>query len=315
VATSPSDPLDFLRSLDLTAYRAEDLLELTQRSMQGSSSDVSPVTGFTEAVIRMSGEGVQNNRVGAMEASRVLGGIQEVLSAIGQAVLGQSTTRGQVPLDIRRATSLLLFPAPTTGSVQLHLQVAEDIASLPGLEMEDLAQVSATRLFSLLDVVAGFHENDDEVVTRLKELGPRVAGRLRTLSSHLITDRIDLDLTWRTFAQPPRRARMHRTEAAHLKQAILRHRVDVKRVILVGYLVTVSTVQAASIAVDGGDRVPLEVSSELASTLGRYFDKRVRAETEEVVVHRDTTGRDKFHYRLLSIELATDSLKSSLDPA
>lgn len=294
-----TDPLAELRRLDLGDIRASDFTELAQRSLAGVLE--AGAVPAASAVLHLSGDAVVANSVGVREAAHVLTNLQDVISAIGQALTGPITTRGAIPQAIRAQTALSLFPTPTPGSVQFHLAAPSEQTepTLPGLEVEPMAGRAAKTFVEVLSEVGG---DESRLVARLQELGPRVTRSLQAMAGQLIADGLDVDLTWRPFATAPVYGQLHRGEAAVLQEVIRRTRIDIRSITLVGYLVTVSRVQPASIILTGGERIPLEVDGELVPSLGPLFDRRVRAEAEETVMVSEATGQRRLRHQLVSIE-------------
>lgn len=318
MTTSNPDPINLLEGVDLSdIYVPADVVELSQRSVLASRSTFADITAPAEAVLRLSGDGVRRNRIGARQASRILGSLQEVFAAIGQSLSGSPTSRGSIPNIIRQRTALNLFPATAAGSVQLHLETAIDNSTMPldSLERPNLADEAAGVLMALMDEV-GSVDDDTTLIDHLRTLGPRVARQVQILSTTLVRDDVDLDLSWRRFAERPQVGQLHRDQARRMQDAIRRSRVDVQIIPLVGQLVTVSRVRPAALVLDSGRILALQVDEELTSGLGPYFDQRVRIEAEESITHQESTGRSQAQYRLIRLELASETQTDGeqLDP-
>lgn len=310
MTTSSPDPDNLLDGIDITdIYVPADAIELAQRSILASQITPPDVAAPAEAVVRLSGEGVRRNRIGVRQASRIIGGLQEVLAAIGQALVGNPTARGQIPALIRARTALNLFPAAAAGSVQIRLEapIVSMTSQLGGLEdrVDNLASDAASTLVQLMDEVASTEFDDSVVVQHLQRLGPRVARQVQLLASELVVDDVDLDLTWRRFAEAPEVGRLPHDRARLLRDIIRRNRVESQIITLVGTLVTISTVRPAAIVLDSGRIVTLSVDGGMAAGLREFFTQRVAAQVEEVVTHEDASGRERVQYQLVNVELAT----------
>jgi len=309
VTTSDPDPDDLLTGIDLSdIYVPADATELAQRSILASQVIPLDVTAPAEAVLRLSGEGVRRNRIGARQAARIIGSLQEALAAIGQSLTGNTTSRGQIPAFIRARTALNLFPATAAGSVQIRLE-APIINSTPpfgGLDdqLDNLASDAATALVALMNEATATTFDESAVVDHLRQLGPRVARQIQLLANELVTDNLDLDLTWRRFAQAPEVGHLTREQARLLRDIIRRHRVESQIITLVGTLVTISTVRPAAIVLDTGRIVTLTTEGNDPAGLRDFFTQRVAVQVEELVTYEDASGRERIQYRLLNVRLA-----------
>lgn len=309
--TSEPDPLAVFRGLDLTGIEpARDMAELAQRSILASRERVPDVSAPAEVMVRLSGEGIRRNRIDARKASLIIGHIQEVFSAIGQALSGSPTAKGPIPALIRQRTALNFFPVPTAGSVKFWFEAPFEsstaTAEFPMMAESSLADQAAAALVEIMDKTNLTLEVDD-LVGRLRTLGPRAARQIQRLASDLVSDDINLDLTWRKFGEPPTTGSLPYEYARRLRDAIKSYKVDVQEVTLVGTLVTVSRVQRSGLVLDSGETISLNVEEGLVGQLGQYFDQRVRVTTEESVTHHEATGRDVPSYRLLTIGLASEA--------
>jgi predicted nuclease of predicted toxin-antitoxin system len=192
------------------------------------------------------------------------------------------------------------------GSVQLRLEgpIVEATTPLAGMEPVLLIDLAAGQLVGLMSEVADPQLDEDVVVGHLRSLGPRVARHIQTLAAELLSDDVDLDLSWRRFGKPPEVGQLHRQNASLLRDIIRRSHVENEPITLVGQLVTISRVRPAAIVLDSGQIVTLMVDEQLSADLGPFFNQRVRIEAEETVTHQAATGRDKYQYRLLAVDLA-----------
>jgi hypothetical protein len=305
--TSSPDPDDIFAGVDLSeVYVPADVTELAERSILASRTAPPDVAAPAEALVRLSGEGVQRNRIGARQATRIIGTLQEVLAAIGQSLNGNPTSRGQIPAVIRQRTALSLFPTAAAGSVQLRLEAPnfESTMQLGSLQETSLADQSAAALVTLMDEVGAVTVDDSAVVDHLRSLGPRVARQVGQLAGELVKDDVDLDLTWRRFAEAPQVGQLHRAKARQLREIIRQSRAEAQVIGLVGTLVTISTVRPAAIVLDSGRIVTLTVDDGMASSLLPFFGERVEVQVEETVTREDASGRETVKYLLVGIAAA-----------
>jgi hypothetical protein len=305
--TSSPDPDDIFAGVDLSeVYVPADATELSERSILASRTGPLEVAAPAEAIVRLSGEGVQRNRIGARQASRILGTLQEVLAAIGQSLSGNPTSRGQIPNFIRQRTALNLFPVPAAGSVQLRLEapILESTLQFGTMQDANLADESAADLVKLMEEVSEVTIDETPVVEHLRSLGPRVARQVQQLATELVRDDVDLDLTWRRFSERPQIGRLHRERARLLREIIRQSRAEAQIITLVGTLVTISTVRPAAVVLDSGRIVTLTVDDGLTSSLVPFFGQRVEVEVEETVTHEEASGRETAKYQFVSIAAA-----------
>lgn len=313
MTTSGPEPRDLLSDVDISDLHAPaDTAELAQRSVQASLPATSDVAAPAEAVVRLSGVGVQRNRVDVRQATRIIGSLQEVIAAIGQALMGQPTSRGQIPVAIRRRTALSLLPVPVPGSVQLVLEAPADNGNLSfeGVGREDLASSAASELIKIMERADTAELDEESLVENLKALGPRVARQLQRLASELAGDAIDLEFAWRLFAGESETGHLAERNARRLRDVIRVSRVEAQEVRLVGTLVTISTVRPAAIVLDSGRVLTLEVDEGRNSELLPFFEHRVAVDAEEAITVEDATGRERAKYHLLRIAFASATDKS-----
>jgi hypothetical protein len=307
VTTSDPDPLAFLRSLQAPKIEpAADAVELGQRSVLSAVGQGSDLEGVRELTVRLAGEGVVGNAVEVRTAATILTGLQEVFSAIGQTMRGAPTARGAIPFAIRRETELFFSAPPSPGSIQFHLQAATgyELGQLPGMAPAHLLIDQVAVEFLSLVGEAESATPDPEVLGHLRRLGPRVARQVSLLTTGLVEDSVDLDLTWRQFGHAPQRAFLRHTRASLVRDVIARHHIDVQEVVIVGRLVTISTVSPAALVLPNGRVVSLDVDRELARQLAPLYEHRVRAAVQETTVSTEVGARGRPRYRLIDIRAA-----------
>lgn len=78
------------------------------------------------------------------------------------------------------------------------------------------------------------------IAQELRRFGSRTARHLTDLTSRVVEDEIDLDLTWRTPAGQLHRAVLQRRSAETIQAAIKINEVEVREVEVTGILTTVS---------------------------------------------------------------------------
>lgn len=141
--------------------------------------------------IRIQGDPLdQTGRVGAKIVGQVIGHVQRLLDAIGQAKAGNPTTRGSIPDSILEQTRL--DPVSTyVGSFGIRLETNQDDDMLGA----SLVRNSLEGLFDLLDV--GYESSG--LTSQLTDLKARVA---KNYGDFLSTIETSLDAASLTWSQP-----------------------------------------------------------------------------------------------------------------
>jgi hypothetical protein len=312
--TTSAERLEELRARALAAgiEPISDPEELTRRGIRAHLEEVG---GFVppdrpEMDVRMHGPGVPANDISVREAAGILGPLQEAVASIGQALVHKATASGRINADVLRSTELRLSPALRPGSVVFHLTgPAEEISGAEVPELtgnETLVDAVMRELFALV----GQAEETGEIATagrlahELRRFGSRTAKHLTDLTSRVVEDEIDLDLTWRTPVGRLHRAALERRSAETIQAAIKLNEVEVREVELTGVLVTVSMTKKAELRTQDLGKVALDVHGQLATSLGAFFNKQVVITAEQTTRWLINTGTEKRTYRMLGIRPA-----------
>lgn len=254
--------------------------------------------------VRLHGAGIINHRVPVRRATAVLGSLQETVTAIAQALSSSGpTARGLVARAIQDATQMTLSPAISAGSVVFHL--SESLLDEPLLLPPDTPSLLDAAVSGLLDVVSSGERGSTPgdlppLAGRLRRLGPRTAKHLNDLVDRVVSDTIDVELTWRGTA-PARTEDLTHERASVLRAAISSNQQEINVVTVQGRLQTVSTVTSADLVAEDGTRYKIVVPAELRSALGRFYDERVEVKLREVVSWSTSTGHEKKTYDLITV--------------
>jgi hypothetical protein len=314
--TTSAERLQALRARALAAdiEPVSDPEELTRRGVRAHLQDTG---GFIppdrpEMDVRMHGPGVPAHDIPVREAAGILGPLQEAVASIGQALVHKATASGRINADILRSTELRLSPVLAPGSVVFHLTgPAEEVSGAEAPELignETLVDAVMRELFALV----GQAENVSEIETagrlahELRRFGSRTAKHLTELTSRVVDDEIDLDLTWRTPVGRIHRAALQRRSAETIQAAIKLNEVEVCEVELTGDLVTVSMTKKAELHTQDLGNVALHVHDQLATSLGPFFNKQVVVTAELTTRWLINTGTEKRSYRMLGIRVVED---------
>jgi hypothetical protein len=259
-----------------------------------------------EVDVRLHGLGVPAQEVAVRDAAAILLSVQETVASIGQALRQDPTLQGSIQAQILKATELHMTPDITGGSVVFHLfgpgesVTGDEAAELTGTDT--LVDAAMSQLLSIVEQSAALGPDSSELARDLRRLGPRTAKHLSDLVRRVISDEIDIDLSWRNPTGQRRRATIARSAAMALEHAIALNRVDTQIVEIAGVLVTISTQVKAELNTESG-RIHMTVDPDLAATLGPFYNQEVRAVVEQVTTWSTNTGRETKAFRLLEIRL------------
>ncbi|WP_183064588.1 hypothetical protein [Streptomyces sp. gCLA4] len=243
------------------------------------------------------------------QAASLLGSLQDVVSACGQAVARKATSSGSVPAAILRATELRMSPALGFGSVVFHLRGAAEVVShddYPDTQgTETLLDEAFSKLFAVLDFATEGRVSDPSTVNELRRLGPRFAKHLNDLAKQVMDSEIDIDLSWNSSSTSTQtKSTLRRSGALALKDAIERNREEISRQTFTGTISTVSTVVKPQLLTSDGQRIDMTVDTHVAANLGIYFNREVVVEVEQRRLWSIATDAEGLSYKLLHIQFA-----------
>ena len=123
------------------------------------------------------------------------------------------------------------------------------------------------------------------------------------LSDAVLTDDIQLEVTWRATDDTSVHGVLGHQEAAAISRAIHEGRIEVERVRLVGYLRTISQIPHVplDLIMDSGGRVQLRATESQRARLGPLYDTRVTVVADETVV-TSAKGQGRTQYDLIEIK-------------
>lgn len=257
---------------------ADDLARISLESMMSSRhGDVRDLE--STGVLRLSGAGVlgsqaEIDRVGAFAVAW-----QRAVTSIGASLEGFRSARGRLSSEIVTRTKLLLVAPPSGGSVVLEVApkvhgvddgVADGLRPLFGASTP-LADRAVTSLLELLANLAKAELADlDEAASRMRDLGPRVAGSVRVLAESLAEGSLDVEASWREPGEATRRASVTASQASWIRRFIDGQELDAEEDFMTARALTVSNWERWLLEVDG------EVARVNASTLDLEEVRRVR---------------------------------------
>ena len=138
--------------------------------------------------VRMEGKASDpTGRISAKSAGQLMGNLQRLVDAVGHAIAGDPTARGEIPDSILNATRL--DPISTyVGSFGIRFETNKE----DDLFGDSLARESLEELFDLLDV--GYQAS--ELTLHLTELKARVAKNYKDFLSTIETSLSTASLSW-----------------------------------------------------------------------------------------------------------------------
>ena len=203
------------------------------------------------------------------------------------------------------ATELLFSLAVSPGSVVFHLSKGSDEELLLFADLDPTPALIDRAVSGLLDVVEDGQDGTgaDSVpplAIRLRTLGPRTAKHLNDLVDRVVSDKIDVELTWSGAAQL-RTADLTIERASLLREVISSNQQEVHVVTVLGRLRTISTVTSADLIAEDGTRYKITVPAALRPALGRYYDQQVEVTLREVITWSTSTGAERKAHDLIDV--------------
>lgn len=239
-------------------------------------------------------------------SSRATLAVQEAVTSIGAAVVGQATARGRVSATIVAATELRLAPTVLPGSVVLEMRHRHtDDAALIESEEKTLLDVSFDRLFDLLDAVQS-DSDGTAVPSSVRTMGPRAAKHIFALCDVLASEGLDLDLGWVTSEGDDRGSRLTSRGARYLRKIAEDNSTFTSQETVTGILQTASVdeSQKLSILTDEGNPMRLEAAVEIRDALARFYNSRVVCTVLVTETWNSATGQTVVVNTLTDIDFA-----------
>ncbi|WP_413462108.1 hypothetical protein [Corynebacterium kefirresidentii] len=238
-----------------------DALDVAQSNIASHFRQIS--SDFVESssgALRLTGDGVVGNSVSLMAAGNILQNFQAVITSLGASLEGKKSARGKLPKFVVEETQMLLDAAPAPGSVVLNfspksnsetLSVAEESQTSLEIEEDDAAADESTPLaeraigefINLLKLEdSEDSEWSDLVVSRIDELGPRVANAMSMFSAELGANSIDLDFKWRVPGVSATRLQFDSQRSIQIRQMLESIRVTNHVAVVEGTIQKISSV-------------------------------------------------------------------------
>lgn len=298
----------------------DSLEELARRSQRAHVRDVRGDTSPepTEVVVRLHGDGVHGHKVAVEHATPLLEELQKAIKWIGSSIRRDLDERHIVAAakrpgekrartSVKDATRLYLEPQFGAGSLVFHLTAGPSSEGNDGGAdfgpQETLLDRSVQRLITVVEEAQSDAGEDTEALTSaVRQMGSRAAAAMGRVADNVVTNEIDVDLTWSSAMGSRQTARLRRRGALAIQDAVKRNRVQKRTIDVVGTLETASVGRdlIRVVAVDGKD-YRMTVDPELGQSLGPMLNQRVAVRAEETTIWKNG-GNENHKYLLLAIE-------------
>ncbi len=258
-----ADLLTAIRSSDVEAtWRTPD--DLARRSVEAMVADTDHARLPSHGFLHLTGVGVTGSSALMDDVARFMSGFQRLVTAWGASLEGITTLRGKISSTVAAKTRLRLVAGIAPGSVVLNITPDMPPADelVPDGQAAIIDQPVSQRLDLVLEQVStlvsqasalGPDANDSEMIKTIRELGPRTASSLRSLTDSLASGGFDLDVEWAEPNKPTYRGSITAIDAGRVSKVIAGRDLDQGQVVMVGLLHTSS---------DGTARWEVEVLGE-----------------------------------------------------
>lgn len=263
--------------------------------------------------LRLAGFGVRGHSVDFTDAGQILGDFQNLVTASGAAVEGQTGMRGRIKEDTVRRTRLALTASPAPGSVILKFEPFADEAAerYPGgqASLDDprlpLVERSVETALSVLSVAGQPNLGFDQVEMLFAPLGARVASAAKSLATTASNSALDLHLTWERAGVGRKRVTASAASFAAFAVILEGTGLDSEPLDITGQLRTISDRRKIDLEIQDPDNIGevRVISVERAELnlsgfrLGDWVQMRIRVE-----VNRRPGGGETKNYRAMTIE-------------
>jgi hypothetical protein len=307
--------------IEVTWRTPDDLSRRSVEAMVASGDGARlPSHGF----LHLTGPGVSGSSALMDDVARLMSGFQRLVTAWGASLEGITTLRGKINNAVKARTRLRLIAGVAPGSVVLNITPdmppAEELA--PDGQEAMIDQPVSQRLDLVLEQVAtlvgqasaiGPDATGSEVVKTIRELGPRTASSLRSLTDSLSSGGFDLDVEWAEPNKPTYRGSITAVDAGRVSKVIAGRELDRGQVTMIGLLHTSS---------DGTTRWEVEVLGESYKVgRGQVTPEAIHAahpapgHTVRITANvslKEGLGEDKLVYQATSIEVVDPSTPQSI---
>lgn len=233
---------------------------------------------------------------------RTVTSLQDAVYAAAQALVGEPTNRGTIPMSIRRQASLWASGV-ARGSFGLVMQgsdsaVQEELFDEP---RASLLERSVSRILDIADLATA-EELDDRLLNALGDLGDRFVGHLSVLCSTLASNQADVKMVWESPLQAHREVSLPHSNAEALSKYLSDIAVEVRYDYVSGRLMGLSLLHDRfELVRDDGQEVKGTIDPDLHQRIVSYLVHECRARLEVTVTRSQATGKKVESFRLVDI--------------
>lgn len=279
----------------------------------------------SRGALRFHGTGVEGHRASLSSIGLIADAWQRSITAVGAAMEGVRSARGQVPGIITARTALMLEATPVPGSVVFNIvprgDALEEIEPDGDRPLSDewrdrplIDRASETVVLLLADMTRVNLDATEHLAHTLGELGARVGASLSHLASSIAKSGIALDSVWQEPEHETVRSRVTPEQARWISEFISQRKLYREEETVTGYLRTISLDDKWRIVLDDGKEMRLDATDVPESVAKQQnLDNRV-AMTVEITHSIRSDGGQSSAYRLLHVEPALSSVEESMDP-
>ncbi|PRZ11669.1 hypothetical protein [Nesterenkonia sandarakina] len=278
----------------------------------------------SRGVLRFHGTGVDGHRASLSSIGLIADAWQRSVTAVGAAMEGVKSARGQVPGIITARTALMLEAAPVPGSVLFNIvprgDALEEIEPDGDRPLADewrerpLVDRASEKVVSLLtDMTHVELDATDQLAHALGDLGARVGASLSHLAGSIAKSGIALDSAWQEPEHETVRSRVTPEQARWISDFISQRKLYREEETVTGYLRTISFDDKWRIVLDDGKELRLDASDVPESVAKQQnLDNRVAMTVEITHSIRSDGGQSSAH-KLLHVEPAPASAEESTE--
>lgn len=276
---------------------------------------------ISRGVLRFHGTGVEGHRAALSSIGLVADAWQRSVTAVGAAIEGIRSARGQVPGSITDRTALMLDATPAPGSVVFNIVPNSDaLAEIEPDGDRPLAdewrdrplvdRASETVVTLLADMAQANLDGTEYVAQTLGELGARVGASLSHLAGSIAKSGMALDSAWQEPEHETVRSRVTPEQARWISNFISQRKLYREEETVTGYLRTISLDDKWRIVLDDKTELRLD-ASDVPERVAKQqnLDNRV-VMTVEVTHSIRSDGGQSSTYKLLHVEPAPTSAET-----
>lgn len=310
------DYTDSLTEDDVSRLQQRTPQDWNRAGLEAMVKQLDDVRGMSSrGTLRFHGTSVEGHRASLSTIGLISDAWQRSITAVGAAIEGIRSARGQVPSSIAERTALMLEATPAPGSVVFNIvpksDALEEIEPTGERPLSDewrgrplVDRASETVVSLLADMAQANLEATENLAHALGELGARVGASLSHLAGSIAKSGMALDSVWQEPEHETVRSRVTPEQARWIGHFISQRKLYREEDTLTGYLRTISFDDKWRIVLDDGNELRLD-ASDVPENVARKqnLDNRV-AMTVEITHSIRPDGGQSSTYKLLHVEAA-----------